>query len=43
MGLEDFPASERLGFRAWRGEDLPLAIELWTDVWGTGLFGGRLC
>lgn len=40
MGLEDFLASERLGLRAWRGEDLPLAIELWTDVWRTGLFGG---
>ena len=40
MRSEYFLASERLGFRAWRNEDLPLAMELWTDVRVTGLFGG---
>ncbi|MDX6457526.1 MAG: hypothetical protein QOE55_1223, partial [Acidobacteriaceae bacterium] len=36
MRSEYFLASERLGFRAWRKEDLPLAMELWTDVRVTG-------
>src|SRR5277367_4400778 len=40
MRSEYFLASERLGFRAWRKQDLPLAMELWTDVRVTGLFGG---
>ena len=40
MRPEYFLASERLGFRAWRKQDLPLAMELWTDVRVTGLFGG---
>jgi len=30
----------RLGFRPWREDDLPLAMELWTDVRVTGFFGG---
>jgi hypothetical protein len=35
-------------FRAWRKEDLPLAMELWTDVRVTGPLGGpytpdRIC
>jgi RimJ/RimL family protein N-acetyltransferase len=40
MESEYFLTSDRLGFRAWREEDLPLAIELWTDVRVTGLVGG---
>jgi ribosomal-protein-alanine N-acetyltransferase len=40
MRSEYFLASERLGFRAWRKEDLPLAMELWTDVRVTTLLGG---
>jgi len=40
MGSEYFLASERLGFRAWREEDSPLAMELWTDAQVTELFGG---
>jgi ribosomal-protein-alanine N-acetyltransferase len=48
MRSEYFLASERLGFRAWRKEDLPLAMELWTDVRVTGPLGGpytpdRIC
>jgi len=48
MRSEYFLASERLGFRAWRKEDLPLAMELWADVRVTGLLGGpytpdRIC
>src|ERR1700722_3310330 len=40
MRSEYFLASERLGFRAWRKEDLPLAKELWRDVRGMELLGG---
>ena len=40
MGSKYFLASERLGFRAWREEDLPLARQLWTDSRVTGMFGG---
>jgi ribosomal-protein-alanine N-acetyltransferase len=48
MRSEYFLASERLGFRAWRKEDLPLAMELWTDVRVMELLGGpytpdRIC
>ncbi|HTX74574.1 MAG TPA: GNAT family N-acetyltransferase [Terracidiphilus sp.] len=32
--------TERLGFRAWREDDLPLAMELWSDARVTGFFGG---
>jgi RimJ/RimL family protein N-acetyltransferase len=35
-----FLESSRLGFRAWREDDLPLALALWTDVRVTGFFGG---
>ena len=35
-----FLLSDRLGFRAWSAEDLPLAIQLWTDARVTGAFGG---
>ena len=42
MRSEYFLASERLGFRAWHKEDLPLAMELWTDVRVTGLLGGTV-
>ena len=40
MGSEYFLISDRLGFRAWREEDWPLAMELWADARVTGLFGG---
>ncbi len=40
MQSEYFLISERLGFRAWREQDLPLAMELWTDARVTELFGG---
>ncbi|HWE87040.1 MAG TPA: GNAT family N-acetyltransferase [Terracidiphilus sp.] len=40
MDSRYFLASARLGFRAWRKDDLPLAMELWTDVRVTGFFGG---
>lgn len=40
MEMGYFLESARLGFRAWREEDLPLALELWTDVRVTGFFGG---
>jgi RimJ/RimL family protein N-acetyltransferase len=40
MESEYFLISERLGFRAWREEDLPLAMELWTDARVTAFFGG---
>jgi len=32
--------SERLGFRCWTKEDLPLARELWGDIEVTRFFGG---
>jgi len=35
-----FLETARLGFRAWREDNLPLAMELWTDVRVTGFFGG---
>ena len=35
-----FLISERLGFRHWHEEDLPLAMDLWTDAQVTGTFGG---
>ena len=35
-----FLKTARLGFRAWRKDDLPLAMALWTDVRVTGFFGG---
>ena len=38
--MEYFLASDRLGFRAWREEDLPLAIELWTDAQVARLLSG---
>jgi [ribosomal protein S5]-alanine N-acetyltransferase len=40
--MEDqyFLRTGRLGFRTWSKDDLPLAMELWTDVRVTGFFGG---
>src|SRR3984893_14094815 len=43
-----FLASERLGFRAWSKQELPLVMEVWTDMRVTGLLGGpytpdRIC
>lgn len=40
--MEDryFLSSERLGFRPWRENDLPLAMSLWMDARVTGFFGG---
>jgi ribosomal-protein-alanine N-acetyltransferase len=35
-----FLQTARLGFRPWREDDLPLAMELWTDARVTGFFGG---
>lgn len=35
-----FLKSERLGFRRWSQEDLPLARELWGDIEVTRFFGG---
>lgn len=35
-----FLKSERLGFRCWSKEDLPLARELWGDIEVTRFFGG---
>jgi len=35
-----FLRSERLGFRCWSQEDLPLAQELWGDIEVTRFFGG---
>lgn len=35
-----FLKSERLGFRCWSREDLPLARELWGDIEVTRFFGG---
>lgn len=35
-----FMKSERLGFRCWSQDDLPLAGELWGDIEVTRFFGG---
>jgi ribosomal-protein-alanine N-acetyltransferase len=35
-----FLKSERLGFRCWSNDDLPLARELWGDIDVTRFFGG---
>ncbi len=35
-----FLTSDRLGFRHWRREDLPLALSLWGDPEVTALIGG---
>lgn len=40
MEARYFLSSQRLGFRTWREDDLPLALELWTDARVTGFFGG---
>jgi [ribosomal protein S5]-alanine N-acetyltransferase len=40
MESEFFLTTDRLGFRVWREEDLPLALELWTDARVTGWIGG---
>ena len=40
MESEYFLLSDRLGFRLWREEDLPLAMELWMDPRVTRLTGG---
>lgn len=38
--MDDFLTSERLGFRCWREDDLPLAMELWGDSVVTAMIGG---
>ena len=38
--MDYFLRSERLGFRCWEEEDLPLAMELWGDAEVTAFFGG---
>jgi RimJ/RimL family protein N-acetyltransferase len=38
--LQYFLKSERLGFRCWSQDDLPLARELWGDIEVTRFFGG---
>jgi [ribosomal protein S5]-alanine N-acetyltransferase len=38
--MDYFLSSQRLGFRKWNRDDLPLAIELWGDPKVTGLIGG---
>lgn len=38
--MDYFLTSARLGFRCWREDDLPLAIELWSDAEVTALIGG---
>ncbi|MFZ0392430.1 MAG: GNAT family N-acetyltransferase [Terracidiphilus sp.] len=40
MAEQYFIETARLGFRAWRQDDLPLAMKLWTDARVTGFFGG---
>lgn len=40
MDRQYFLETTRMGFRPWREDDLPLALELWTDVRVTGFFGG---
>lgn len=37
---EYFLTSERIGFRHWKPEDLPLATQLWGDIAVTRLIGG---
>jgi ribosomal-protein-alanine N-acetyltransferase len=37
---EYFLTSERVGFRHWKPEDLPLALQLWGDIEVTQLIGG---
>ena len=39
--MDYFLTSERLGFRCWRDDDLPLAMELWGDPAVTAMIGGR--
>jgi [ribosomal protein S5]-alanine N-acetyltransferase len=38
--MDYFLTSARLGFRCWREDDFPIAMELWSDPEVTGLFGG---
>jgi [ribosomal protein S5]-alanine N-acetyltransferase len=38
--MDYFLTSERMGLRNWTADDLPLALELWTDAQVTGLIGG---
>jgi RimJ/RimL family protein N-acetyltransferase len=40
MHMEYFLKSRRLGFRCWKEEDLPLAMELWGDPEMTTFTGG---
>lgn len=40
MHADYFLKSARLGFRCWKDDDLPLAMELWGDADVTGLIGG---
>jgi ribosomal-protein-alanine N-acetyltransferase len=37
-----FMTTERLGFRHWTAEDLPLALALWTDAGVMGHMGGSM-
>ena len=38
--MDYFLTSTRLGFRSWREQDLPLAMELWGDAEVTAYIGG---
>jgi ribosomal-protein-alanine N-acetyltransferase len=38
--MDYFLTTARLGFRCWRADDLPLAMELWRDAQVTALIGG---
>jgi RimJ/RimL family protein N-acetyltransferase len=38
--MDYFLKSDRLGFRCWSNDDLPLATELWRDPGVTALIGG---
>ena len=40
MSMDYFLTSRRLGFRCWREDDLPLAMELWGDPETTVFTGG---
>jgi ribosomal-protein-alanine N-acetyltransferase len=40
--MEDFLKSQRLGFRCWNEDDLPLAMQLWGDPEMTTFTGGPL-
>ncbi len=43
MGGEDFfLVSQRVGFRRWRADDLPLAVGLWGDERVTRLIDARV-